>query len=147
MGDLKKIGIFAIVMTIIGFLMHVVESILTMRYYTDPSYFAVWSKVMMPVAGPPPTSYFILSILFSLVGWILFAFVYAKLGGVLKQKDFIKKGLKFGALIFLIAGLPFTLTMYLLINIPPMLLISWMISGLALYLVGGILAAKLIKPE
>ncbi|VVB98351.1 Uncharacterised protein [uncultured archaeon] len=147
MVDWKNVGIAAVAMTVVAQVVHTLESIFTMGYYSDPNYFSTWSKLMMPTAGPPPASFFAYSIAFALVGWALFSFAYAKLGSAVKEKDAIWKGLKFGALVFLVAGIPGTLTMYLLINIPVALLVSWMLSGLALYLVGGIVAAKLIKPE
>lgn len=143
--DLKGVAITAVAMTILAQIVHTLESILTMGYYLDPAYFSVWSKVMMPAAGPPPASFYIYSIVFALVGWFLFASVYSKLGAAIKEKTEIRKGLKFGALAFLLAGLPCTLTLYLLINLPVGLIISWMVSSLVLYLAGGIVAAKLIR--
>lgn len=143
--DLKGIAITAVAMTILAQIFHTVESILTMGYYLDPAYFQVWSKLMMPVAGPPPASFYIYSIVFALVGWFLFAFAYSKLGAAIKEKTEIRKGLKFGALIFLVAGLPGMLSLYLLINLPAGLIISWMVSSLVLYLAGGIISAKLIR--
>ncbi len=54
--DLRGVAITAVAMTILAQIVHTLESILTMGYYTDPAYFQVWSKVMMPAAGPPPAS-------------------------------------------------------------------------------------------
>jgi hypothetical protein len=50
-------------------------------------------------------------------------------------------------LIFLVAGIPTVLTMYLLINLPSGLLATWTFVQLVLYLIGGVVAAKLIKPH
>jgi hypothetical protein len=140
----KGIGIVAVAMAVIATVVHTVESILTMGYYTDPVYIAVWSKVMMPALGaPPPLSFFVLSILFALIGWGLFAFVYAKLSPALKESG-PKKGLKFGALMFLVAGIPCTLMLYLMVNLPVGLLAIWTFSSLVLYLIGGLLSERLI---
>jgi hypothetical protein len=58
-----------------------------------------------------------------------------------------RKGLQFGGMIFLIAGIPSILSMYLLINLPRGLLATWTITTLILYLIGGVLATKLMKIE
>jgi len=144
MCDWKGISITAISMAIIAQVVHTIESILTMGYYTDPAYFSVWSKMMMPAAGPPPTSFFIYSSVFALAGWAFFAFAYAKLGSALKGKGYMK-GLKFGAILFLVAGIPCTLMLYLLINLPAGLLASWAFSSLVLYLAGGIVAERFVS--
>ncbi|MDD5337467.1 MAG: hypothetical protein PHS02_03200 [Candidatus ainarchaeum sp.] len=140
----KGIGITAVVMAMIAEVVHTVESILTMGFYTDPAYFQLWSKLMMPAAGPPPLSFFIYSIVFALIGWFFFAYAYAVLGGALKAKGCMK-GLKFGALVFLVAGLSCTLMLYLLINLPMALLASWTVSSLLLYLIGGVVAERFIR--
>ena len=59
----------------------------------------------------------------------------------------ISRGLKFGALIFLVSGIPTALTMYLRINLPSGLLAVWTFDQLMLYLIGGVVAAKLIRLE
>ncbi len=147
MCDWKGISIAALAIGVIGMAWHTVESILTMGYYTDPAYYSIWSKIMIPAAGPPPASFMALSFVFGLVGWAIFAFVYAKLGSAIKQKDELKKGLKFGALAFLLAGIPNSLTMYLLLNIPSGLLAAWMVSPFMLYLTGGMVCAQLVKAD
>jgi len=50
-------------------------------------------------------------------------------------------------MIFLIAGIPSILSMYLLINLPRGLLATWTITTLILYLIGDVLATKLMKIE
>lgn len=145
MCDCKKIGIFAAVMALLAFIVHNVEAVATMGYYTDPAYLDVWSKIMMPAAGPPPPEFAYLSIAFAFITWAIFGMVYEKLGGAIKQKDAVKKGLVFGSLVFLLAGLPGSLSMFLLLNLPVGLIISWTISGALLYLIGGVVAARLIK--
>lgn len=146
MANWVRIALTALVMTAVATAVHTVESVLTTGYYMDPAYFGVWSKIMMPAAGPPPAAFYYYSIAFTFITWLIFGFVYAKLGVSTHEKNMIKNGLRFGALIFLIAGIPGTLSLYLLINLPVGLLTSWAISGLVLYLVGGVVAAKLIKP-
>ena len=132
---------------VIGQVVHTVESLLTIGYYMDPAYFGVWSKIMMPTAGPPGAEFYAYSLAFSLVSWTIFGYVYEKLGRAIEEKKISRKGLEFGALVFLVAGIPGALTMYLLINLPSGLLAAWTISQLILYLIGGVIAAKLIKSK
>jgi predicted membrane channel-forming protein YqfA (hemolysin III family) len=73
--------------------------------------------------------------------------VYEHLEGAIREKQEIKRGLEFGMLVFLVAGIPTVLTMYLLINLPSGLLATWTLVQLVLYLIGGVVAAKLIKPQ
>ena len=143
--DWKSIGIFALAMSVIAQIVHTLEAMLTMGFYLDPAYFPLWSKIMMPAAGAPPPEFMLLSFLFSLIAWALFGFAFMSLGSAIREKDQVRKGLAFGSMIFLVAGLPMTMTMYLLISLPAGLLVSWMASGLVLYLVAGVIAAKIIK--
>jgi hypothetical protein len=145
MTEWRGILMATVAMTVIGQLVHTVESVLTMGYYMDPAYFAVWSKIMMPTAGPPPAEFFYYSVMFALVGWGIFGFAYEKLGRGIGEKNAIKNGLKFGAIVFLLVGISGVLTMYLLINLPTGLLAAWIFFQLVLYLIGGVVAAKLIK--
>lgn len=145
MSDWKRILMVAVAMTIVAEVVHTLESMLTLGYYMDPAYFAVWSKIMMPTAGPPPAEFYYYSVAFALVSWAIFGFVYEKLGRAIGEKHEIKKGLEFGALVFLLAGISGALTMYLLINLLTGLLATWTLFQLILYLIGGVVAAKLIK--
>jgi len=147
MPDLKNVAVFAVLMTIVSFVIHTIEAIATMGYYTNPAYLQVWSKVMMPVAGPPPPEFTYLSLAFAFVTWVLFAMVYVKLGGLVSGKDKLnklKQGLKFGLYAFMLAGIPGALSMYLLINLPPSLIVIWAFTGLVIDLIGGVAAAKTI---
>jgi MFS family permease len=142
--DWKRIIGAGIVFAIIAQVMHTIESFLTMNYYTMPDYFAVWSKVMMPTAGPPPMEFYIISIVFGIITGAIFAAVYSMF------KDNVpgtgtKKGLYYGGILFLVVGIPFTSTMYLLINLPMMLLVWWSIFSLIIYLIGGIVIEKIVK--
>jgi hypothetical protein len=52
---------------IISFVMNMAISWLTMGFYMMPQYWPVWSKVMMPEAGPPPTSFYIWALIFDFI--------------------------------------------------------------------------------
>ncbi len=149
-----KIIASGILFAIIAQLIHTIESFATMNFYTDPKYFSVWSVIMMPAQGPPPTEFYVYSIVFGIIAGIIYALVYEivkkslPVGTILKQGFFngttFKHGLYFGFLLFLL-GIPMSLTMYLLINLPTMLLVYWSISGLIVDLIGGVVIARIMK--
>ena len=145
MCDMKKVGIFAILMMIIGQIAWFLETMVDMAHYANPAYFGVWSKLMMPAAGAPPTEFFILSVVVSIIGWAIFACAYSVFGNAIKAKNELMKGLTFGGWVFLLATLPGSLSMFMLFNLPAMLLVSWTIVGVVLNLVAGVLVARFIK--
>ena len=132
-----------IVFAIIGQLIHSLGAILTMGFYVDPTYLSVWSKIMMPAAGPPPISFYYYSIAFGIITGILLASVYAIIREGITGKR-AKKGLVYGFLVFLVAGVPGSLSLYLLINLPSALIVYWAIENLVIYLIGGAIFGKLI---
>jgi hypothetical protein len=149
-----KIITAGIMFAIIAQLIHTIESFATMSFYTDSKYFTIWSTTMMPAQGPPPTEFYVYSIMFGIIAGIIYAFVYEMIkkslpvGTILKQRFFsgttFKHGLYFGFLLFLL-GIPMSLTMYLLINLPTMLLVYWSLSGLIVDLTGGVVIARIMK--
>ena len=140
-----KIFLCGIIFAVIAWVIHTIESILSMSFYTDPNYFSVWSKLMMPTAGPPPASFMVYSLLFSFIGGVLFALVYDVVKNSIKEKTTLDTGAFYGLLVFLIAGIPLSLTMILLINLPLALILIWAVSGLIVYIINGIIVAKLLK--
>jgi hypothetical protein len=139
-----KFIIAGIVFAIIAQIIHTVESMLTMSFYTDPAYFAVWSKIMMPGEGAPPTEFYIYSIIFGIIAGIIYAMIYSMINKSIPGKTITNKGLYFGFLLFLV-GIPWSLTMYLLINLPTLLLVAWSITSLVIDLIFGVIVVKLIK--
>jgi len=135
----------AILYAIVGEIVMTLGAMADMNYYFDPGYFAVWSKLMMPAAGPPPAEFYYFGIAFQLVTGFLFAIVYRVIKGSVPGKGWKNKGLMYGFLIFLVAGIPMSMTLYLLINLPVGLLLSWMLQSLVVYLIMGLVAAKLVK--
>jgi len=135
----------AILYAIVGEIVMTLGAFLDMSYYFDPAYFGVWSKIMMPAAGPPPLEFYYFGIAFQLVAGFLFAIVYRVIKGSVPGKGWKNKGLMYGFLIFLAAGIPMTMTLFLLINLPVGLLLSWMLQNLVVYLIMGLVAAKLVK--
>lgn len=139
-----KLILSGIVFAVIAQIIHSLEAIATMGYYLKPEYFAVWSKIMMPKAGAPPTEFYALSILFAIVSGILYAIVFRKIQNSLPGKTLVKKGSFFGVILFLAAGIPSALSMILLINLPLELIVSWAFTSLIIYIIGGIAIAKII---
>lgn len=141
----KRIIIAAIVFAIIAQVMHMIESMLTMDYYMDEAYFGVWSKLMMPTAGPPPTEFYIASIVSGVIIALIYATAYDMLKGILPGKTDFKRGLQYGIMLFLLVQIPGLLGMYLLINLPAMLLVYWAIGSLVILLIGSIAIAKIVR--
>ncbi len=140
----KGIGA-TIVLVIVAQIIHSIEAYLTMGYYTMAEYFPVWSKIMMPVAGPPPMSFYLYSLGFGIVTWALFTMVYTAVGCCLPGKTEFNRGMVFGLLVFFVGTLPGALSMVLLVNLPLGLIGSWVVSGLVLNLINGGLVSKIMK--
>ena len=141
--SIKKVILFGIVLAIVSFIIHFISAYaVEMPYYQDPQTASLWSTIMMPTAAAPPMSFIIISFIFGIIGGILFGGVYGVLKAGIPGK---RKGLLFGFLIFLIAQLPSAMMMVLILNIPPALIAIWTIDGLVIYLLGGMLAEKIIK--
>lgn len=100
---------------------------------------------MMPEAGPPPASFMCYSFAFSAVTAIIFTLVYLYFKESIPGISAVQKGLAYGIFLILVGALPFTLTMYLLINLPIVLLISWLIETMLIYLLGGMIIAGINK--
>ncbi|NIM46672.1 MAG: hypothetical protein GTN40_00740 [Candidatus Aenigmarchaeota archaeon] len=139
-----KIIVAGIVFAIIAQIIHYVEAIATMGFYMDPTYFTVWSKIMMPTEGAPPAEFYYFSIGFGIITGIIYAVVYAMVKKSVPGKTIVKQGLYFGFLLFLL-GIPHTLAMYLIINLPTLLLFYWTITGLIINLIGGVIIAGIVK--
>jgi hypothetical protein len=140
-----RIIIAGIIFAVIAQIIHTIGAYASIKYYTMPEYFPVWSKLMMPTAGPPPTSFMLYSLLFSFIGGFLIALVYSVIKEGIPANTVNKKGLVYGLLLFLAAGIPSALGMYLLINLPIALIIGWTIESLIVYLIGGIVIARINK--
>ncbi len=141
--NFKQVAISSIVFLIISQIINTITAVFTMSYYTNPEFFALWSKLMMPANGPPGTEFFLASIVIDIIIGIILAGSYSLLADSIPGEG-ISKGINYGILLFLIAGVPFTLTIYLLFAVPGSLLIYWTISTLVIYLISGAAFAKII---
>ncbi len=145
--DLKRFLFAVILFTVVAQIIHTIGSILLMGYYLDPAYFDVWSRIMMPTAGPPPAKFFFLSIDLGLVTSIIYVYAYVILNKSIPGKGWVRNGLNFGALLFLIGTLPGMLSLVLLINLPYLLILGWIAEGLVVMMVGGVITARLMGNE
>jgi len=139
-----KIIVAGIVFAIIAQIIHTIEAFYTMDFYKDPTYYTVWSKLMMSTEGPPTTDFYIYSIVFGVIAGIIYAIVYEMIKKSVPGKTIAKQGLYFGFLLFLL-GIPMPLTMYLIFNAPTMLLVYWVVSALIIDLIGGVVIARILK--
>lgn len=139
-----KVLVAGLVFMVIAFVVRQIEAILTMSYYTDPTYFGVWSKVMMPKAGPPPLSFMVVSLLFSYLTGVTVAVFYDLIKDLLPKK-FWPRVLNFTDLTVSLMIVFFTLPVYLLINLPFMLLVWWLGSSIVIVFLSAIAFAKMLK--
>jgi len=142
----KITGVVAagIVYAVISMVVNTLWAFIDMPYYLMQEYFAVWSKLMMPTAGPPGVEFYVASFVFTLVAGLIFAGVYSRVKASIRDKG-IRKGLRFGFGIFLISVIPGMFSLYLLINLPAGLIVSWTVSGLVTSLLGGIVIERLVR--
>jgi len=142
-GSIVRVIGAGIVFAAMSQIIHSLGAILTMDFYTDPNYFQVWSKIMMPGKGPPPTYFFYYSVVFGIITGILLALVYVILHEGVPGKGF-KKGIAYGLLIFFVSGITGSLSMYLLINLPSVLIAYWAMENLFVLLIGGVAFQRLL---
>ena len=133
----------AVLLMIIGFVLRIVESMLTMDYYMDPAYFGVWSNLMMPTAGPPPTQFYLVSMLFGLITSLIIVWAYHAISSILSTQGWMRKGVFFGIFLFLLIQAPGMLSMMLMINLPAALLFAWLVTGFVISMIDGLVLAKL----
>ncbi|KKQ25607.1 MAG: hypothetical protein US39_C0006G0045 [Microgenomates group bacterium GW2011_GWC1_37_12b] len=140
----KKVILSGAIFTVISFVIRQVEALLTMGYYTDPQYFGLWSKLMMPSNGPPPAEFMITSLVFTFVTGVSLALIYYYLRKHLpenkKQRIFY-----FADLMVAMSFLFFTLPAYLMFNIPVGILVSWFIASFIILLSASFIFVKIIK--
>lgn len=139
-----KLLLAAILYTIVAMIVHTVESMLMMSFYIDPNYFGVWSKVMMPTAGPPPAAFFITSLVITFVSGLSLGLIYYYIRTLL-PKNFWKRVTFFADLLIGASFIFFTLPSYLMFNVPGTLLISWFVSGFVILCTASFTFAKLLK--
>lgn len=120
------------------------EAKFTLRYYMDPAYFGVWSKLMMPTAGPPPLEFMITSVILTFASGIAITIIYYYLRDYL-PKGYWRRATFFADILISTSFVFFTLPVYLLFNVPAALLVSWFVSTFVIILLTSLLLVKIIK--
>jgi hypothetical protein len=139
-----KVLLASLAFLIIATILRQIETMITMNFYMIPEYFPVWSKLMMPKAGPPPLEFILTSTVLTFITGIVLAgtYDYTK---KLFENNFWHRVICFtghiSAIILVFAYLP----LFLLINLPLMLIVSWFITTVITVLLGSIVFAKLLK--
>lgn len=139
-----KVVLSGFIYTLIATVVHQIEAALTMNYYLDPTYFGLWSKLMMPIAGPPPMSFFITSLVMTFVSGVSLAIVYYYLRDRLPQEP-KKRVIYFTDLTVGLGFIFFTLPVYLMFNVPLGLLIAWFISSFIILFASSAVFVKINK--
>jgi len=134
----KKVALTSLIFTVISFVVHQIEAILTLKYYMMPQYFGV-----MPINGPPPPAFMITSLIFTLATGISLALIYYYLKDHLPV-DKKKRVLYFADLMLGTYFVFFTLPVYLMFNVPVGLLVSWFISSFIILTGGSWILVKII---
>jgi hypothetical protein len=142
--SIKKVLLTSVIFTVIASVIHQIEAIVMMKYYVDPRYFGIWSKLMMPSAGPPPPQFMITSLIFSFVTGVSVALIYYYLRDHLPPVG-LKRVFYFADLLIATSFLFSTLPMYLMFNVPLGLLISWFISSFVILTINSWILVKIIK--
>lgn len=142
--SLKKLLLSGLIFTVISFIIRQIEAVLTLKYYMMPEYFGLWSKVMMPTAGPPPVSFMITSIVFTFVTGLSITAIYYYIKDHLPKGE-LKRTFYFADLMVGTSFVFFTLPVYLLFNVPLGLLIIWFITTFITLTAGSWVIVKIIK--
>jgi hypothetical protein len=140
-----RLFLAALAYTVFAYILHLIGAVLTIQYYLDPSYFPVWSRLLMPTAGPPPLAFSVYSLILGYVTALLFVFIYLKVRPLLKGKSKVRRGAMYGFGVYLVGGLPGFFMLWLLINLPFLLLVDWAVEGLIANIVGGVLVAYIVQ--
>jgi len=139
-----KIFLVGLLYTIFSVVVRQVELIWTMKYYVMPQYTGVWSKLMMPTAGPPPPEFMIVSTVSSFVVGMSLAIMYYYLREYL-PKGFWRRSTYFADLLIATSFIFFTLPCYLLFNLPAALLGYWFVSTFVTLLVTSLFIVKVVS--
>jgi hypothetical protein len=131
----------AVIFLIIATVIHLVESMLTMGYYTNPEYFGLWSKLMMPSAGPPPPAFMLISALINFIAGFVIAVLYQLVKDEMGNKYWTKVS-NFAAFAWILATVLFAGTAFLLFNLPLGLLGAWLVSSAFIYFLTSLYLAR-----
>lgn len=139
-----KVLIAGFIFLIITTIIRQIEVVFTMDYYKIPEYFGVWSKLMMPSAGPPPVSFLVTSLFFSLATGVVLAAFYDFVKNLLPKEKW-PRIICFWEIVIGLSFVFFTLPTYLLFNLPLILLVWWFISSAVIFFLTAVVFANILK--
>ncbi len=139
-----KVLLIGLLYTIIATVIRQLEVMWTIRYYMMPEYFGVWSKLMMPTAGPPPFEFMVTSMIFTFAGGMAIAIIYYYLKEYL-PKGFWMRATFFADILVSTSFIFFTLPVFLLFNVPLELLGWWFVSTFVVLLLTSIVIVKVVN--
>lgn len=140
----QKVFLAGVPFVVIATVAHQIEAALTMKFYQMPEYFGVWSKQMMPTQGPPPLTFFAMSLIFSYATGVALAAVFDYTKPAF-PKSYWPHVLFFSDLMVSLALVFSTLPMYLMINLPLVLIASWFVSNFIAVTLNSMILAKWFK--
>ncbi len=144
MKNLKQAALAAVAFVVIAQVVNTIGAILMMGYYTNPAYFPLWSKLMMPNNnGPPGAAFYIASVFSNFIIGLIFSAAYSLVSSNLPGTG-VTKGVNYGVFLFFVVGVPFTLSVQLLFAVPGALLIGWMAESLVTYAIAGAAFSRII---
>ncbi len=135
----------ALIFMLIAQTIHIIGSVIFQQYYVSSDYYYLWSKIMMPHPGPPPSLFYILSFTFNFIIGILLSIGYRIIKAGIPGTELLNKGLLYGLIIFIVGVIPGHLALILFINLPIALIVDWAAENLIIDLLGGIAIARINK--
>lgn len=138
-----KVMLVGIIYTVVTMIVRQVESMMTLKWHQMPEYSGVWSKLMIPSAGPPPPEFFIVSTVATFLTGVSLCVVYHYLKEYLPKNQW-QRACYFADLLVATSFIFFTVPVYMLFNVPLILIGSWFISGFILNLIASVLIVHLI---
>jgi len=140
----KRICVLGFWYTVIAEIVMQVEILFTMKYYQDPVLAGLWSKLMMPNAGPPPLAFFAISLLFTYATGCTLAAIFEFMEPLF-GKSFWGKVIGFTDIMVGLAIVFASFPMYLLFNVPIALLAWWLGMNWVTILLASMVFAKVTK--
>lgn len=140
----KKVLLSGLIVLVISFIIRQIEALLTMDYYKMPELFGVWSKLMMPKAGPPGVEFFLFSLLSAFLSGATLAVLYEIVKDKLESGTG-KRALNFTCFTLWLGIVFFTLPTLLLINIHLILQLVWLLSSAVILFLSSLVFGKILK--
>ncbi len=132
----KQFVLAAVAFVVIAQVVNTIGAIWMMGYYTDPAYFPLWSRLMMPNNGPPGAAFYIASLFSNFATGLIFAGAYSLVASNMPGEG-VTKGVNFGVFLFFVVGVSFTLSVKLLLAVPGAMLAGWVAESIVTYTIAG----------